>query len=150
MVLIKPLGEDFTLRKLLERSNLFKSHWSNQWLTNFSYNAFHAFIDLEIEYDARPTLLQIADLVSKGIWRVEKRIEEMSLESLNPPSAISKNLSVMPRRVGAGLSWLFPTEKQRGVLGWVMIAGILASILRFVFGVHLEQIGTLLAKWFGK
>src|SRR5260370_18923391 len=22
---------------LLERSNLFKSHWSNQWLTNFSY-----------------------------------------------------------------------------------------------------------------
>jgi len=35
VVLIKPLGEDFTLGKLRQRSNLFKSHWSNQWLTNF-------------------------------------------------------------------------------------------------------------------
>jgi nucleotide-binding universal stress UspA family protein len=29
LVLIKPLGEDL----ILERSNLFESHWSNQWLT---------------------------------------------------------------------------------------------------------------------
>jgi hypothetical protein len=35
--LIKPLGEDLTLEKLLERLNLIESHSSNQWLTNFSY-----------------------------------------------------------------------------------------------------------------
>ena len=25
---------------LLERSNLIESHWSNQWLTNFSYYSY--------------------------------------------------------------------------------------------------------------
>src|SRR5207245_4049176 len=36
------------LRRILlpERSNLFKSHWSNQWLTNFSYEGrFAQFFD---------------------------------------------------------------------------------------------------------
>ena len=30
------------MRRILlpERSNLFQSHWSNQWLTNFSYRVF--------------------------------------------------------------------------------------------------------------
>jgi hypothetical protein len=107
-----------------------------------TYNPFHAFIDLELEKDARPTLLQIQDLVSKAIWRAEKEIEELTL---NPPTAASK-LSVVPRYVGKGLSWLFPTEKQRGVLGWVILAGLIAAILRYLFGVHIESIGRILTK----
>ena len=109
-----------------------------------TYNAFQAFVDLEIDKEARPTLLQIEDLVSKGIWRAEKEIEELST---NPPTFLSK-LSVIPKWIAGGLSWLFPTEKQRGVLGWVLIAGIVAVILRFLFGVRIEDIGKLLTQWF--
>src|ERR1700674_859008 len=52
-----------------------------------TYNAFQAFVDLEIDKEARPSLLQIEDLVSKGIWRAEKEIEELST---NPPTFLSK------------------------------------------------------------
>ena len=109
-----------------------------------TYNPFHAFIDLELEKDARPTLLQIQDLVSKAIRRAETEIEELTV---NPPTAVSK-LSVVPNYVGRGLSWLFPTEKQRGVLGWVVLAGLIAVILRYLFGVHIESIGRILMKWY--
>jgi hypothetical protein len=109
-----------------------------------SYNVFHAFVDLEIQKDARPTFLQIQDCVSKAIWRAEKQIEELTL---NPPSPVSK-LSAVPRWIHAALSWLFPTEKQRGVLGWIIIGGIVAVILRSLFGIRLEEIGKLLTKVF--
>jgi len=95
-------------------------------------NAFQAFIDLEIGKDARPSLLQIEDLVSQAIWRAEKEIEELST---NPPTFLSK-LSVIPKWMARGMSWLFPSEKQRGVLGWVLIAGIVAVILRHSLGGH--------------
>src|SRR5204863_3198987 len=38
LTLSSPYGSSSHLRRILlrERSNLFESHWSNQWLTNFS------------------------------------------------------------------------------------------------------------------
>jgi hypothetical protein len=75
-----------------------------------TYNAFAAFIDLETDKEARPTLLQIEDLVSNGIWRAEKEIDEL----LQHPASAFRRLSNIPRWIGGGLSWFFPTEKQVG------------------------------------
>jgi hypothetical protein len=112
-----------------------------------SQNAFESFIDLNAEPDERPNLIQISDLLQKALLFCERQIKA---EEENPPSVVVDTLKAAPRHVGSVLSWLFPTEKQRGVLGWVLIAGIVALILRFLFGVHLEEMGKLLAKWFTK
>jgi hypothetical protein len=111
-----------------------------------SANAFRAFIDLEIETDERPSFLKTRDLVSQGIWRAQKEIEELTA---HPPTTLSK-MKVIPKWIIGGLGWLFPTEKQRGVLGWVIIAAVVGLILRRMFGIQLEDVGKLLSKWFAK
>jgi hypothetical protein len=112
-----------------------------------SQNVFESFIDLNIESDERPNLLQITDLLQKALLFCER---QMKAEAEDPPSMVGDRLRAVPRHVGAVLSWLFPTEKQRGVLGWVLIAGLVALILRYLFGLHLEDLGKLLTKWFTK
>lgn len=54
----------------------------------------------------------------------------------------------VPRHAGSILSWFFPNEKQRAVLGWVIIIAIVALILRYLFGIHLEEAGKLILKLF--
>jgi len=87
------------------------------------------------------------DLLQKGHNACKRLVEEYTT---NPPNPIVQRMRAAPHHVGRLCSWLFPTEKQRGVLGWVLIAGLVALILRFLFGIHLEDLGKLLTKWFVK
>lgn len=106
-------------------------------------NIFEAFISLESDEDARPTVVRVCDLVRKGIWRCEKDIQEEANKGLE----IGSKLSVAPRAIGRVLSWFFPTAKQRSIIGWIIIIGLVLLILRFIFGFHFEQIGQLVVKW---
>lgn len=109
------------------------------------YNIFDAFIAITGDVDPRPNFIHITDLLEKGKLAFRRLLQEY-VE--NPPNPISQKLKTVPHYAAAMFSWLFPTEKQRGVLGWVLIAGLVAIILRFIFGVRLEEVGKLLAKWF--
>jgi len=111
------------------------------------YNIFDAFIAITGDVDPRPNLLHMTDLLEKAKMACGRLLQEY-VE--HPPNPIAQKVEMLPRYAGSILSWLFPTEKQRGVLGWVLIAGIVAFILRYAFGVHLDEIGKLLAKWFAK
>jgi hypothetical protein len=111
------------------------------------YNIFDAFIAITGDVDPRPNLIHIADLLEKGNLACRRLIKEYSE---NPPNPIAEKMKSLPHHAGSVLSWLFPTEKQRGVLGWVLISGVVGLILRYMFGVHLEELGKLLVKWFAK
>jgi hypothetical protein len=111
------------------------------------YNIFDAFIAITGDIDPRPNLIHMTDLLEKGKMACQRLIKQYQE---NPPNALAEKVKSAPRHLGPIFSWLFPTEKQRGVLGWVLIAGLVALILRYVFGVHLEELGKLLAKWFTK
>jgi hypothetical protein len=41
-----------------------------------TYNIFEAFIDLEMDQEARPGLMQICDNIDKAIWRCEKEMHD--------------------------------------------------------------------------
>jgi hypothetical protein len=111
------------------------------------HNIFDAFISITGDVDPRPNLIHMTDLLEKGNLACRRLMKEYSE---NPPNAMAEKMKTVPRHAGSILSWLFPTEKQRGVLGWVLIAGLVAIMLRLLFGVHLEEVGKLLAKWFTK
>lgn len=107
-------------------------------------NAFQAFIDLELETSARPTLLRVTDLVKQAVWCCEKEIEEASSpKPFNP----TKKLAGLSQVIASALNWLFPSEKQRLVLGWIIIVILLGLMVRYLFGLHLEDMGKLLVKW---
>jgi len=108
-----------------------------------SFNALQAFIDLEIEDSARPTLLQVTDLVSKAIWRCEKEIEQESNKKFDPVEKVA----VASHVVGSLVGWFFPSEKQRAILGWLILVAFGCLILRYAFGLHVEEIGKLIVKW---
>jgi hypothetical protein len=106
-----------------------------------TFNVFRAFIDLDLEAEARPTLLQVNDLVKQAIWRCEQEIAEASAaKPFHPIKKLAGGVSLM-------LSWFFPSEKQRLVLGWIIIVILLGLMLRYIFGLHLEDMGKLIVKW---
>ncbi len=109
-----------------------------------TYNAFQAFIDLEIEEVARPTLLQITDLVNKALWRCQKEIEQ---ESRGKAFHAGKKVAQFSRGIASFLGWFFPSQKQRAILGWLILVVLGCLVLRYVFGFHLEEIGKLIVKW---
>lgn len=111
------------------------------------YNIFDAFICVTGDIDPRPKLVHLMDLLEKGNIAYKRLIVEYTN---NAPSRIAEKVKRVPRHIGPIFSWLFPTDKQRGVLGWVLIAGIVALMLRYVFGIHLEDLGKLIVKWFSK
>jgi hypothetical protein len=107
-------------------------------------NIFHAFIDLELESSARPSLLKVNDLVKHTIWQCEKEIEEVSTpKPFNP----GRKLAGLSDGISSILGWLFPSEKQRLVVGWLIIVTMVGLMLRYVFGFHMDDIGKLVVKW---
>ena len=103
-----------------------------------TFNVFRAFINLALEREARPTLLQVMDLINQAISRCENEI----LQATSP-----KPLAALSRGISSILGWLFPSEKQRLVVGWLIIVTSVGLMLRYVFGFHLDDIGKLVVKW---
>ena len=103
-----------------------------------TFNVFRAFIDLDLETQARPTLLQVNDLVKQAVWRCEQEIAEAS--SPKPFNPVRK-LAGLSGGVSSILNWLFPSEKQRLVVGWIIVVTLVGLMLRYVFGFHPEDIG---------
>jgi hypothetical protein len=108
-----------------------------------TYNVFQAFINLEMDQDARPSLMELCDNIDKAIWRCEKEMQDTAAKGIDLPSKIT----AVPRFFGSMLGWFFPTEKHRVVLGWLIIVALVALVLRYIFGFHLEEIGRLVVKW---
>ena len=72
-----------------------------------SANVLEAFIDLNIDADERPKLLQILDLLNKALLIGERQIKE-HIE--NPPSRFAGGFKSGTRGLGAAMSWLFPVR----------------------------------------
>ena len=53
----------------------------------------------------------------------------------------------MARGISSILGGLFPSEKQRLVVGWIIIVTLVGLMLRYVFGFNVEYIGKLVVKW---
>ncbi len=109
-----------------------------------SANIFEAFIDLQLDSDERPKLIQVLDLLNKGLIACERRLKQMAE---NPPNVLVDGL----KRSGMGfaemMTWLFPSQIQRTIFGWCIVMLAVGLVLRYVFGFHLEQIGQLVTKW---
>jgi hypothetical protein len=103
-----------------------------------SFNVLEAYIDVTLEDDARPNVIHLMDLLDKAIWACERQLQT------NP---VAEGLKAVPRTLSSGAEWFFPSQLQRAVLGWVLIALLLGLLLRYVFGLHLEDVGRLITKW---
>jgi hypothetical protein len=109
-----------------------------------SANIFEAFIDLQLDSDERPKLIQVSDLLSKGLIVCERRLQQMAE---NPPSVFADGLKRSGRGLAEVMAWLFPSQIQRTIFGWCIVTFAVGLVLRYVFGFHLEQIGQLVIKW---
>src|SRR5437870_3492450 len=72
-------------------------------------NVFAAYINLELEVMARPTTMQVTDLVKQAVFRIEREITAENNKTFNPV----EKLSVVSTDVGAAVSWFFPQQIQR-------------------------------------
>lgn len=109
------------------------------------HNIFDAFIAITGDVDPRPNLIHMTDLLQKGNLACQRLLTKYKE---NPPNPLTEKMKAAPRHVGSVFSWFFPGEKQRSTLGWIFIVGFVALILRYIFGIHLEETGKLLVKWF--
>jgi hypothetical protein len=110
-----------------------------------SVNTFEAFIDLKLEEAARPTLLQVTDLVGKAIHRCEKEIDQASPMSLNP----GKRVAAVSRGFRSLFRSLSGSKKQYAILGGLILVICSFLILRdaFHFPFHISEIGNRLVRW---
>jgi hypothetical protein len=102
-----------------------------------TYNVFQAFISLEMEQDARPSLMELCDNIEKAIWRCEKEMQERAAKGLD----LSSKIGAVPRFFRPILGWLFPTEKHRVVLGWVIIVALVGSCCAISWGFTWKKLG---------
>jgi hypothetical protein len=68
--------------------------------------------------------MELCDNIDKAIWRCEKNMHETAGEGLD----LSSKIGAVPRFFGSMLGWLFPTEKHRVVLGWLIIVALVAAV----------------------
>jgi hypothetical protein len=52
------------------------------------------------------------------------------------------------RQLGLGMTWLFPKEIQRTIFGWAIVISAICLLLRYIFGIHFEDTGKLILKYF--
>jgi len=108
------------------------------------FNVFEAFIDLNLEEDGRPNLLHITDILNRALLVCERQIK---VRAENPPIPVVDSLRMAPYRIGAVFEWFFPSQTQRTILGWLIIGTGILLMLRYIFGLHFEDVGKLVTKW---
>ena len=109
-----------------------------------SANMFDAFIDVNLDLEERPKLIQVLDLLNKALIICERQLKELHE---NPPGVIADCLKRGGKAIAEIADWLFPSQLQRTILGWTIVISVLCLTLRYVFGFHFEELGKLVTKW---
>lgn len=104
------------------------------------FNIYQAALEEELPFNFQLPVQKVADVVDQTIFACERAIESQS-------NNVKETFRQTPKRIASVAGWFFPSAIQRVVFGWALMALIVGTVLRFVFGFHLEQIGQLVTKW---
>jgi hypothetical protein len=111
----------------------------------YKFNLYQSAIEDSLPYDFELPTQKLGDVIDQTIFACERSCQRL-LEKQTTP--IKDTLRKTPEGIRSIFGWFFPTDKQRATLGWIILIALAAFVLRFLFGVHIEQVGALLLKWF--
>ncbi len=109
-------------------------------------NIYQAVLEDALPYDYDLPLQKVADVVDQTVFACERLLSKAKEQKIDPPSPLTK----VPGAVYKGFGFFFKTDFDRSLVKWLVVILLVGLILRFVFGLPLEQLGQILYKLFEK
>jgi hypothetical protein len=109
-------------------------------------NIYQAVLEDSLPYDYDLPLQKVADVVDQTVFACERLLSEVKRQEMDPPSPLAK----VPGAVSRGFGFFFKTDFDRSLVKWLVVILLVGLILRYVFGLPLEQLGQIIYKLFEK
>jgi hypothetical protein len=100
-------------------------------------NIYQAVLEDALPYDYDLPLQKVADVVDQAVFACERLLSKAREQEIRPPSPLTK----VPGAVYRGFGFFFKTDFDRSLVKWLVVILLVGLILRFVFGLPLEQLG---------